>query len=107
MKEEIAKRWIEDLRGNPPQIKGRLVSEEGHCCLGRLCVVLDLKPEKSGSHIVLDRCIGVLPNSVMVKVGMHSCTGALPDSGSLADMNDAGYTFAEIANVIEANWQAL
>lgn len=48
MKKEIADLWIADLRANPPQAKGALFNGQGHCCLGRLCVVLGFEFNAEG-----------------------------------------------------------
>ena len=45
--------------------------------------------------------------SVLIKkIGLESCTGTLPSdlNTNLAELNDDGYTFDEIADVIEMEY---
>lgn len=124
MKKEIADLWIADLRANPPQAMAVLYNGHGLCCLGRLCVVLGYEfnaedrirytdPERPGVY----RYEGeVLPPPVKAAAGMNSVTGQFEEynkDGSyllgreLTDLNDAGRTFAEIADIIERYWEQL
>jgi hypothetical protein len=119
VKKEIAEKWVADLRTNPPQAQGALFDGKGHCCLGRLCVILGYEFEKarlsnlsdSGYYVVkgtLD--YGQLPLEVRDESGMNTCSGSFliqGDNHSLGAMNDSGYSFATIADVIEQNWEKL
>jgi hypothetical protein len=119
MKKEIADKWVADLRTNPPQCKKVLYNGKGYCCLGRLCVVLGIdfkKQGESGSYLPdisndSTVCEGVLPISIMNKAGMAMRNGQLQEGkgkhGALSAMNDRGDNFAEIADIIEKEWEYL
>ncbi len=120
MKKEIAEKWVADLRTNPPQCKGSLYDGEGHCCLGRLCVVLGAtfveKSENSNySHYpIYEGTVlyesGLLPQEIQDEAGMITREGSLveeEDLYSLASLNDKGYNFFQIADIIERNWEKL
>lgn len=120
MKKEVADAWIADLRTNPPQTNGVLFDGTGHCCLGRLCLILGatfptrewdrnsyypvLAGEELDAHVVL-------PEKIMMLAGMQSDCGHLKggdrDRQELSNLNDHGFTFAQIADIIENNWQYL
>jgi hypothetical protein len=117
MKKEIADKWVADLRTNPPQCKKVLCNGKGHCCLGRLCLILGVKFKKvgeSGSYVPDlpdDSTVGekVLPLSIMKEAGLSMRNGQLQGGkyGALSAMNDSGFIFAEIADVIEKDWEIL
>ena len=104
MNRDIAEKWIADLRANPPQAKGALFDGKGYCCLGRLCVLAGLEPE----HVPDSICYKFLghsewlPPKVSDWAGMKGQGGRYP-GGVLADHNDSGKTFAEIADIIESH----
>lgn len=115
MKRDIAMKWARDLE-NPrrKQAKGKLKKGDAYCCLGRLCIVVGREFDKRS------RCDGArkeLPGSVMQLAGMRTTFGALKnfDSieiggktyGCLANANDEGRTFPEIAKAIRKNWRRL
>lgn len=118
MNQRIKQLWIEDLLANQDkQTTGGLLSEitGNSCCLGRLCLLA----EKEG---IVDR-VGTTDGG-WVKFGNDWSTGYLPPQvqdwaelsseageyvspedtsyaeGSLAEDNDNGKTFAEIAEII-------
>jgi len=109
MKQNIAKKWVKALRsGKYTQGKDYLKSEDGHCCLGVLCELareeIPLRIEKLSEGTYFDDEMTVLPSNVKVWAGMRSSVGNfLPEVGlkSLAEKNDAGATFKEIADIIE------
>lgn len=115
MKEEIAKAWVADLRTNPPQAKEVLFDGKGYCCLGRLCVVLGMKPVQENHGFIFERCEKddeygwkVLGPWAQETAGLRTKTGETIDqSHELTQMNDEGYSFVEIADFIEANWRNL
>lgn len=113
MKEDIAKAWIADLRTNPPQACNSLFDGHGHCCLGRLCVVLGIEPEKIDDHWEYEGRGGVLPESALAVSGIRTPTadGDLHVGGrryaALTLANDAGRSFSEIADAIERHWPDL
>ena len=114
MRKEIADKWVEALRsGEYGQLKGGLanVDRSQHCCLGVLCelaikdgVSVYLEPDQPthASWIRFDDLLGALPERVGTWAGMTISKGRV-----LAAMNDAGKSFAEIADVIESDWETL
>lgn len=118
MKKEIAEAWIKDLRTNPPQADGALCDGKGHCCLGRLAVVLGCKFKfdegEDGYVPVLKgrilKASSVLPWKLRQLSGLKTDNGALNDGDVdfvLAEMNDKGVPFRKIADLIEKHWEAL
>lgn len=109
MDEKIAKRWAKALRSGRYK-QGRQVLREGdkHCCLGVLCRILRVKHEILPDRKVrYDGNLMILTAAVAAKAGIRSGCGDLPDNESLAWHNDNGSSFAEIADIIEANWKDL
>lgn len=109
MNREIVERWIADLRTNPPQAKGVLFDGKGHCCLGRLCEILEMKPVKKEVEEGDEREVWqydnmefLLPFSIQQQAEMKSEDGSYGDT-NLARDNDSGKSFAEIADIIEAH----
>lgn len=115
MKKDIAEKWVADLRDNPPQVKGALYTENGFCCLGRLCMVLGLEPSDVGDGIyAFDDETDMLPSIATSLAGLATDDasfdvheGPFADFGSLAEANDGGKSFAEIADFIEQYWAEL
>lgn len=116
MNQEIKAQWVAALRsGEYQQGKAALHSfdEDGHaqfCCLGVLC---DLSAkagvgvevlELEGS-VLYDRFQDFLPTVVMKWAGLENSVGRLPgrdtDEGALYQLNDSGFPFSAIADVIE------
>lgn len=120
MKKEIATLWVNALRsGKYEQTTGKLKRHGGYCCLGVLC---ELSGQGEFVDMVEMKDVYVLPSGMRGKTelpdeivewaGMSSRDGAIhPDYPSgittLSAMNDDGSTFAEIADVIEENWETL
>jgi hypothetical protein len=104
MKKEIADKWVADLRSGPKQGKNALGDDEkGYCCLGRLCVVLnmDFMPVSA-----------FLSEEHMIAAGMSSTMGNFGSpfdlyQDHLASVNDSGLTFDQIADLIEYFWEEL
>lgn len=137
MNEPIARQWIAALRsGEYTQGQGQLCTggkKPKHCCLGVLCEIAE-KEEKlhdgapltrtkrtSGDGILFDGSAGMLPLRVARWAGIRDAHGTLGgkscghpslrgDYASGRDLildNDEGKSFAEIADIIEARWQAM
>lgn len=120
MKKEIATLWVNALRsGKYQQVTGKLKRHGGYCCLGVLCELseqgefIDMG-EMKDCYVLPNGNIGStnLPNDIVEWAGMSSIVGAIhPDYPSgittLSAMNDDGSYFAEIADVIEQNWETL
>lgn len=127
MKKEIADRWVTALRsGEYKQIRGRLKKDNGYCCLGVLCEVVskDLGIEfKKDSYntINFDTETQFLPQKVIVHTGIKTRTALLIDPIGLSEtevlrnndteltvLNDHFlYSFNQIADVIEQNYEQL
>jgi hypothetical protein len=118
MKADIAKKWVEALRsGEYKQAQHRLRGYSGFCCLGVLCDLV--KDEVGGKWLdeIGDNTTQVfvvsdedsrrstVPRSVCKFVGLQDSFGEFRDDDvgdtSLANMNDNGSTFEEIADTIE------
>ena len=102
MKRDIAEKWIADLRAGPLQARMVLFDGTGHCCLGRLCVLAGLTPKHTNARYFFADNDVTLPVEVMAWAGVRSSCGNYRDT-CLADDNDSGKTFAEIADIIEAH----
>lgn len=84
--------------------------KKGFCCLGVACDLF-LKLEApvgmrwDGNVFVWDErhlpACGELPNVVMNWLGLHSSEGAQNNGPTLAELNDGGKTFNEIADLLE------
>lgn len=123
MKKEIADMWCAALRsGEYNQGRGFLCSEsergKEYCCLGVLCDLYNkhnppmaMGPIEGGSkRILFDDCSGDLPEAVIKWSGMSSRNGmrCFFLKPSLIVLNDdCGFSFIEIADVIEEEWEAL
>lgn len=132
MHEQVKELWTEALRsGKYTQTTGALrrvrdgVNENveppepvkaGFCCMGVLCDISDRhtwsEPGLNDGAADYMGFSGVLPPDVMDWAGLNSEDGILsggPDTGNenLVSHNDAGSTFAEIADLIDQHWEEL
>lgn len=130
MYRDVAMKWIADLRSNPDKqgksvLANPTISGTKYCCLGRLCEVLEIPQsyDPRTNTIFYEGEDRVLAETVVRLAGMESCVGSAseipfgkaivfpsrPDQrwATLADANDDGVTFSEIADWIEANWERL
>ena len=127
MNEQVKDIWVKALRSSD-YTQGRLFlhlaetkhTPESFCCLGVLC---DLSLKNSSLPIIrtaneeegivrYDRSSEGLPLSVMSWAGVKFSN---PDvvvvndfkdkTTSLAELNDGGASFLEIADIIEKNWE--
>lgn len=118
MKPEIKAQWLEALRsGKYAQTKAALQTAEGFCCLGVLCDLYsketgtEWEPPRgdNGKFKVMLGSSGGLPGEVMKWSGVLNRYGALPewfpkdrdDYNFLANLNDSGMPFNQIADIIE------
>jgi len=107
MKQAIKKKWLAALRsGDYKQTKEALRDEEGFCCLGVLCDVHRIENKKrwqKGFNYYDENTI--LPHEIVNWAGLKNCNPGIEDSSicisTLADLNDEGKTFKEIADIIE------
>ena len=96
LNKEYKRRWIYALRsGEYKQTKLSLCDSVGYCCLGVLCMLNALRFEKSLS-------IGLFYNDELYDL-KNSTYLRGEDINVLANMNDCGKTFDEIADYIEEN----
>lgn len=126
MKQEIKTQWLADLRsGEFSQCKYRLSDGTGYCCLGVLSeraaqagIVTKVYINPGYAHYDDDDGDEVLSPKVMVWAEIEEDNPHVPisDSGrlaafknedystiSLGELNDYGFTFAEIADLIETH----
>lgn len=116
MNQEIKKQWVAALRsGKYQQTKGRLRTiDNRYCCLGVLCDLVapgdwDL-PHNSGENYLHVGSCGLPTNKVLRMAGVLDVEKAGKEDAItvthplfvLANMNDKGKSFAEIAHAIEA-----
>lgn len=119
MNKDVAKKWVKALRsGRYQQAQGFLKDDTGYCCLGVLCDLYS-KETKKGRFAFDDKTgeiqfMGddneseVLPDEVKEWAGMQTSKGELSSKiDTLADRNDCGATFTEIASIIERKWEML
>jgi len=118
MKEQIADRWVEELRsGKYKQGKGKLrTSHNYYCCLGVLCELSPIEAKLYPNHdtyIYDNQCAG-LPRSVSEWSGVKDSLGHIDGyRHTLSVLNDAGgdgldpLSFDEIADVIQMTYEDL
>lgn len=118
-----AQALVDALRsGDYQQTTGTLRDDTGHCCLGVGCDISGLgtwkeQPERGAYayETAVDTDSGLLPADVRTWLGFRSVDGRfkspVPIEGqthsSLSGRNDAGLTFAEIADIIESEPEGL
>ncbi len=119
MKREIAMAWVEALRSESyKQGQNFLAAYHAYCCLGVLCHVVKAPSTGLLSGVVrFDGTASVVPESVRTATGLSECAGTRSDRGriqigenfysDLAEANDRGVPFTQIADYIEENWEAL
>lgn len=124
MKKSVAMKWVKALRsGKYKQGEGalkrtsRLDGNDMHCCLGVLCDISkqgewSQKPDSFGYtdyHCINDSSDITIPLDVKKWAGMKSEEGERGGKKSkLVKLNDdSGYTFKQIANIIEKEWKDL
>lgn len=92
MKITLKKRWVKALRsGEFKQAEGDLHNECGYCCLGVLRYCLNVQDRSS-----LDEENSYLTEAQAEKAGL-----TFKQQNTLANMNDKGKTFEQIAKHIE------
>lgn len=124
MKKKIAKQWVEALRsGEYKQANGRLCDGgTKFCCLGVLTeLFIQHKHEntKLGQYkygwetssitgrISFKGETALLHKEVKEWSGMDTLDGSLYDSTQLTRLNDDGYKFEQLANIIEERYKEL
>jgi hypothetical protein len=117
MNPTVKSKWLEALRsGEYSQTKHVLKDDDGFCCLGVLCEVYD-KEHGQNNWIAeervdaprykhLDGSYALLPDVVMQWADLNSISpkvsfDTLYNDTALANLNDRGYKFEQIADIIE------
>lgn len=119
MNKDIKQEWVDALRsGEYKQTKGNLRTDSGFCCLGVLCdLYAKHKPacwkpsDCTGFNHYwfypdaddMNACSQTLPNAVYKWAELPENNPIAIRNRSLAELNDGGYSFTEIANIIEEN----
>jgi len=110
---ENVKLWVEALRsGEYEQGKDCLSNGDEFCCLGVAC---DLYSKYNKPILFIlengvksyDGDTVFLPFVVQDWLGLKSHSGVFSNANSLAQMNDGGLTFKEIADMIESEPEGL
>lgn len=98
------KQWVGALRsGKYEQGQGKLKDDEGHyCCLGVLADIAGCIWEKSNHQWGSGGEYNVAPDRARDFVGLRNNQGEIEGDLALWRQNDKGKTFAEIADIIEA-----
>jgi len=109
MNKKVKKKWLKALRsGEYKQTKNLLKNKDKYCCLGVLCDIHSIENNgkwelnDDGEYIYLGR-FGQLPEEVMKWASLN--TNDVKYKGkkeSLMMANDNGYSFKQIANIIES-----
>ena len=110
MNPQIKQKWVDALRScEYQQTQGRLRKEDGFCCLGVLCDLYikenNVEWEIEDDIYRYEKHFTVLPPSVVGWAGVEDSNpyviGVTGFVGSLSALNDSGFTFNEIADLIE------
>lgn len=110
-KQEIKKEWLRRLRsGEYKQGQDYLNRNGRFCCLGVLCDIAEEQGVVTSSLVSYytrgygeELRDGSLPYEVVAWAGLdHS--DPRPGGHRLSSMNDSGYTFDQLADIIEEHW---
>jgi hypothetical protein len=110
---ENIRAWVQALRsGDFTQGRNRLRTEDKFCCLGVACELhRKLRPGGAwleNGHGVLTYLGGdsIMPSQVVAWLGLEKGNDnpIMQGKQSLAEYNDQGATFPEIADLIEREW---
>lgn len=123
MHKHIADKWVQALRsGDYKQGKKTLKINGTHCCLGVLC---DLHKQECGGEWydpthpdLISGAQGyrtpsgyedwsMLPEPVQEWAGIRTGINPDVDGKPLSGLNDGGWKFGRIADLIEARWEDL
>jgi hypothetical protein len=103
--------WIVDLRsGKYKQTTATLEDEDGLCCLGVACRTAQNNgihvKEQSNNHLVGASFYDQPETFKWLNLATNNGSSFTADELSLTSLNDReNFTFLEIANYIENNWQ--
>ena len=110
-----AKKWVVALRsGEYNQAQGTLRKEDARCCLGVACDIYAKEHDvdweyRTGPGWTFLGLNSVLPFEVREWLGLGSDDGEsrVEDLENLANLNDTGHTFEQIARIIEEEPEGL
>jgi len=108
MNEQVKEKWLSALRsGDYKQTKSCLHKGDGFCCLGVLCDLygkehnVEWKLVDAGIYYEFQDKKAILPLSVIEWAGVEDDNPEICGETPLSRLNDTGYTFNEIADIIE------
>lgn len=117
MYDHIAEGWVNLLTsGEYKQGQKYLRQDDLFCCLGVLCdYYLKTHPAAqeywANSSVFIEKGTGywrALPLTVLEWAGMRTATGELPHLGTtLSGLNDGGYNFRQISEIIKEHKEKL
>ena len=125
MQYNTMRKWVKALRsGKFKQGKSKLAAYEtddetgdnigdelSFCCLGVLCEINDLPFEIGSDELLGEDHVKALglnsENGTMKRTYKAKNTDDERRVNSLADLNDFGLSFKQLANIIEKNWRDL
>ena len=124
MRESIAKVWVDALRSDDyKQGTDYLCKDNHYCCLGVLCDLYEKETNAIGFKRVKTSvrgddtafyggCHETLPAEVVEWAEMSSHIGSYVSrctdyQHSLAELNDEGHAFEELADIIEVEYEQL
>ena len=112
MKKEIADKWVAALRsGKYKQGRGKLRHEDNFCCLGVLCEISGLHYDDNQIWLpieIADWAGMKFRNGILNTESYYGYNSINSDESCLTNINDSGkYTFNDIADIIEKNWEKL
>jgi len=100
----LQKAWIEKLKSGKTKKTTDILSDpKGYCCLGVACTILGIaKKEMKGRSDLDDFPQGV--DKLRLRGSIGQLLNNLQDGkGSLAEMNDSGWSHRKIGEYIEKN----
>lgn len=109
MNQQVKEKWLSALRsGDYQQTQLKLHTDDGFCCLGVLCdlygkehnVEWNLVEDEDHNYYMFQDKKACLPPSVVEWAGVESRNPVICET-PLAELNDDGSTFNEIADLIE------
>lgn len=117
MNKDVMTKWVAALRSGKYKQgqKALCTTTNKYCCLGVLCDISGLgKFGLNDTYPNLKVYLGqasAVPKPVQAWAGLQSSAGYFPKrvqrKTCLRRMNDDGFSFEEIANIIEKHWEEL
>lgn len=112
MKKEIMELWVKELKSGYWQQGKYFLEHSGFFCvygvLANLAALYGVCSHSGQNLNGFDKKITVVPESVIQWAELKSPIGEIPGlKYSLAEMNDNGKSFKDLAEVIEKHWSEL